>query len=543
MLFNSPVYLLIFLPLVFIFYFILNHFSRNREAKAFLLFGSLFFYAWYNIFNLPLIIFSICFNFLIGRYISSHSNKLRRKQVAFFAIVVNLSLLGFFKYLGFVLSNLNVLLYYLKLNIFGIYLLCIWLFLMLFVIVKYSRFIWSVFFLGSMSFIGIMFALDKGMCSNSLNLTLPLAISFFTFQQVAYIIDTYRQKTNEYDFGNYALFVSFFPQLIAGPIVHHKEMMPQFASKRRKTINVYNVYRGLQYIAFGLFKKVVIADTLSNKVVDVGLGSYKDMCFVSGWFFVFAYTLQLYFDFSGYCDMARGSGFLLNIKLPVNFNSPYKAVNIQDFWRRWHISLSTFLRDYIYIPLGGSRVAAWHIYSNILVTFILGGIWHGAGWNFLLWGIWHGVGIVMFLLFKKIIKFSMPSCMARFITFIFVSYGWVFFRAENFLQIKSILSSISGLKNISNININLLRAYTFQFSSISLNNLKFLIVIGFVFALAVIIFIMPNTQQVINIMHSKRKLLNHYWYIAYSAFIGFVLSIGIFFALSVKDSPFIYFNF
>lgn len=497
MLFNSPVYFLIFLPLVFSIYFLLNKWSSKSGSKAILLLASLFFYGWYNIFNLPLIIFSIYFNFYIGRYIISHNDINKRKRIAFIAIIVNLLLLGFFKYLNFVILNFNILISYFDFNIF----------IPLF------------------------------------DIALPLAISFFTFQQIAYIVDIYRNKTKEYSFSNYALFVSFFPQLIAGPIVHHKEMMPQFASKRRKTINIYNIYRGLQYFAFGLLKKVVIADTLSHKVVDIGMASYKQLDFVTGWFLVLAYTLQLYFDFSGYCDMARGSAFLFNIKLPVNFNSPYKAVNIQDFWRRWHISLSTFLRDYIYIPLGGSRVTNIHIYMNILITFVLGGIWHGAGWNFLLWGVWHGIGIIVYLLFKKYVHLLIPSLVARVVTFVFVAYGWVFFKSENFTQIKDILSAISGLKDVSTVNINLLRMYTCSFSAVSITDLKFLIVLMFIFLLGCIVFLMPNTQQMIHIMHSNRRVLNHRYYIIYSVFIGFVLAMGIFFALSIKDSPFIYFNF
>lgn len=214
-----------------------------------------------------------------------------------------------------------------------------------------------------------------------LNLTLPLAISFFTFQQIAYLVDSYKGKTQEYDVVNYAVFVTFFPQLIAGPIVHHKEMMPQFAYASNNRINAENISRGLFIFAIGLFKKVVIADTFAiyaNEGFDVA----KVLSFYEAWATSLSYTFQLYFDFSGYTDMAIGLALLFNIVLPFNFNSPYKALNIQDFWRRWHMTLSRFLRDYIYIPLGGNRKGTVLTYRNLMATFVIGGLWHGAAWTF-----------------------------------------------------------------------------------------------------------------------------------------------------------------
>jgi len=250
-----------------------------------------------------------------------------------FGVISNLALLGYFKYTDFFLENFNLA------------------------------------FDGSVPL---------------LHLALPLAISFFTFQQIAYLVDSYRCETAEYAFLNYALFVTFFPQLIAGPIVHHAEMMPQFASKWNLVKNYKNIATGLFIFSIGLFKKVVIADTFAQWAT-AGFDQAEYLNLIEAWATSLSYTFQLYFDFSGYTDMAIGAALLFNIKLPINFNSPYKALDIQDFWRRWHITLSRFLRDYIYIPLGGNVKGPFRIYNIILATFILGGIWHGAGWTFVFW--------------------------------------------------------------------------------------------------------------------------------------------------------------
>jgi D-alanyl-lipoteichoic acid acyltransferase DltB (MBOAT superfamily) len=230
-----------------------------------------------------------------------------------------------------------------------------------------------------------------------------LAISFFTFQQIAYLVDSYKGETKEYDFLNYILFVSFFPQLIAGPIVHHKEMMPQFANLKNKIFSPNNFAKGLFILAMGLFKKVVIADTLALWANN-GYNNHMEMSFFNAWIVTLAYTFQLYFDFSGYTDMAIGSGLMFNIKLPSNFNSPYKSLNLQDFWRRWHITLSRWLRDYIYIPLGGSKKGEYRAIFNIIITFFLGGLWHGAGWTFIFWGFYHGIGLTIFKSFITTVK-------------------------------------------------------------------------------------------------------------------------------------------
>ncbi|MFA7092700.1 MAG: MBOAT family O-acyltransferase, partial [Arcobacteraceae bacterium] len=349
MLFNSYEFIFAFLPLSFFIYFYLLNKRLIVGAKGFLVFASLFFYSWWNVAYLPLILISMLFNYIVGNSLNKKihgannqdknhvqstqviKTKVSSKTLLIVGIIANLSLLGYFKYADFFIENVNVI---------------------------------------------------SGVNIQPLNLLLPLAISFFTFQQIAYLVDSYRGETKEYDFLNYALFVTFFPQLIAGPIVHHKEMMPQFASTYNLVKKYKNIALGLFIFSIGLFKKVVIADTFAVWAT-AGFDHAQTLNLVEAWATSLSYTFQLYFDFSGYTDMAIGAALLFNIKLPINFNSPYKAQNIQDFWRRWHITLSRFLRDYVYIPLGGNKQSSFRTYSNLLATFVIGGLWHGAGWTFI----------------------------------------------------------------------------------------------------------------------------------------------------------------
>lgn len=252
--------------------------------------------------------------------------------------------------------------------------------------------------------------------------------------------------TKQYDFLNYCLFVTFFPQLIAGPIVHHKEMMPQFANTRNKIINYKNIALGLFIFSIGLFKKVVIADSFAVWATN-GFDKATVLNLFEAWATSLSYTFQLYFDFSGYCDMAIGAALLFNIKLPINFNSPYKALNIQDFWRRWHITLSRFLRDYIYIPLGGNRKGRLRTYANLMATFIIGGIWHGAGWTFVFWGFLHGVALVIHRIWSEL-GFKMNKILAWLITFNFINIAWIFFRAKEWSDALKVLKGMFGLSGI-----------------------------------------------------------------------------------------------
>ena len=255
-----------------------------------------------------------------------------------------------------------------------------------------------------------------------------------------------RGGTKQYDFLNYCLFVTFFPQLIAGPIVHHKEMMPQFANVRNKIINYKNIAVGLFIFSIGLFKKVVIADSFAVWATN-GFDKATTLNLFEAWATSLSYTFELYFDFSGYCDVAIGAALLFNIKLPINFNSPYKALNIQDFWRRWHITLSRFLRDYIYIPLGGNRKGKLRTYANLMATFIIGGIWHGAGWTFVFWGFLHGVALVIHRIWSEL-GFKMNKILAWFITFNFINITWIFFRAKEWDDALKVLKGMFGLSGI-----------------------------------------------------------------------------------------------
>ena len=403
LLFNSYEFVFIFLPFSFFIYFFLLQKRLLIGAKGFLVFASLFFYSWWNVAYLPIILSSLLFNYLLGNALNENFKKIKihKKSLLIFGIVVNTTLLGYFKYTDFLIENLNL-------------------------------------------------ALDTSV--PLLHLALPLAISFFTFQQIAYLVDSYRGETAEYDFLNYALFVTFFPQLIAGPIVHHSEMMPQFSSRWNLVKNYQNIALGLFIFSIGLFKKIVIADSFAVWATT-GFDTAATLNFFEAWATSLSYTFQLYFDFSGYTDMAIGAALLFNIKLPINFNSPYKALDIQDFWRRWHITLSRFLRDYIYIPLGGNRKGSFRTYTNLLATFIIGGIWHGAGWTFIFWGFLHGMALVIHR-FWKALGMNMPKILAWFITFNFINIAWVFFRAKEWQDAIKVLKSMFTFDALSFANID-----------------------------------------------------------------------------------------
>jgi len=314
------------------------------------------------------------FNFFIGKKLNYSRNKL----VLIFGIVANIVVLFYFKYVDFFLSNINLL---------------------------------------------------TGSSWTLLHIILPIGISFFTFQQIAFLIDNYEGKVSNFPFADYCLFVTYFPQLIAGPIVHHSEMMPQFANNSSRFLNYQNIATGLFIFNMGLAKKIVIADTFSI-IVNRGYSNSGLLSTMEAWFTSLCYSVQLYFDFSGYSDMAVGLALLFNIKLPINFNSPYKSKNIQEFWRRWHITLSRFLRDYLYIPLGGSKGGTLKTYRNLFITFLIGGIWHGAGWTFIVWGVLHGLALIINRVFDRT-KINIHDGLSILLTFLFINITWVFFRANS----------------------------------------------------------------------------------------------------------------
>jgi D-alanyl-lipoteichoic acid acyltransferase DltB (MBOAT superfamily) len=397
MLFNSHTYIFFFLPIVFLLYFFLNKKRLITASQGLLFVASMVFYCWWKIEYLPLIIGSILVNFYLGVNLAKQNEpgRISRKSLLIMGVTANLALLGFYKYTDFFIENVNT-------------------------------------------------AFNQSI--SLLDLTLPLAISFFTFQQIAYLVDSYRGETQDYNLLHYAVFVTFFPQLIAGPIVHHKEMMPQFDNLRNKFIRSKNVSRGLFIFTVGLFKKVVIADTFAIWATS-GFDKAVTLNFFDAWITSLSYTLQLYYDFSGYTEMAIGAALLFNIKLPINFNSPYRALDIQDFWRRWHITLSRFLKEYVYFPLGGNRKGKLRTYANLMATFILGGLWHGAGWTFVFWGFLHGAAIVFHRVWQAL-GFRCPRFFAWLITFNFVNLAWVFFRAETWSDAIKVLRGMFGLEAI-----------------------------------------------------------------------------------------------
>ena len=483
MLFNSYEFIFLFLPITYFIYFYLNKKHLTEASKAFMVFASLFFYSWWNIKYLPLILISMIFNYSLGRELANPKKlkTISKKTLLWIGIAFNLGLLGYFKYMDFFIANINRL-------------------------------------------TGSEFKL--------LHLALPLAISFYTFQQIAYLVDSYRGETKEYDFLNYAVFVTFFPQLIAGPIVHHKEMMPQFAKTKNKVIRLENIAVGLFIFFMGLFKKVVIADTFATWATQ-GFDVAKNLNMLEAWSASLSYTFQLYFDFSGYTDMAIGLALLFNIKLPTNFLSPYKATSIQDFWRRWHITLSHFLRDYIYIPLGGNRKGEIRTYINLFITFLLGGLWHGAGWTFVFWGTLHGLALIIHRAWQKL-KIKLPLILAWFLTFNFINIAWVFFRAKSFDD------ALKVLKGMFTGDFILPNSWSHLFGSLK-SSLHFgewsklyanESYIGLWLLIAFIIVVaMPNS------MEWKDRFKTNFFY----------LILTLFFALSLfmlyKKSEFLYFNF
>lgn len=385
MLFNSYIFIFLFLPVTLAGYYIFNHKKWYSAANIFLTGMSLWFYGYFNFRYLFIICGSIIVNFAVSKCIHYyHRNKNLQKIIMSLGIGVNVAVIFYFKYYNFFLANIN-----------------------------------SVF-----------------RCSFELkNIALPLGISFFTFQQISYLVDSCMGGgTQHYSFEEYALYVSFFPQLIAGPIVLHSEVIPQFRDKCKKKFIAENFSKGIYVFALGLFKKVIIADTFGN-AVSAGFGDIDTLSSMEALIVSLSYTFQLYFDFSGYCDMAYGIGNMMNIELPQNFNSPYKAESITEFWDRWHMSLTRFLKTYIYIPLGGNRKGTIRTYFNIIAVYFVSGIWHGANWTFILWGLLHGAFNCLDRIFKKI--WDKAGKVIRWaVTFMLVNILWVIFRADDVASAK-----------------------------------------------------------------------------------------------------------
>jgi D-alanyl-lipoteichoic acid acyltransferase DltB (MBOAT superfamily) len=411
MLFNSYEFIFFFLPVVLVFFHRLGFRRDGEYAMAWLVLASLFFYAWWRPVYLWLILASMLFNYAVGKHLDTTGGHRReyRRLILVVGVAANLALLGYFKYAVFIVDNLNQI---------------------------------------------------TGSSYSAGTIVLPLAISFFTFQQIAYLVDVYQDKAEEHSFLHYCLFVTFFPQLIAGPIVHHSEILPQFAVRNTFRLNSENIAVGLTIFVIGLFKKVVLADGLSiyaNPVFDAAAQGVTPT-FAEGWFGALAYSFQLYFDFSGYADMAIGLGRMFGVRLPANFDSPYKARNLAEFWRCWHMTLSRFLRDYLYIPLGGNRRGRARRYLNLMLTMLLGGLWHGAGWTFVVWGGLHGAFLALNHAWQGYWKdrrgigpFWLRAFSARLLTFLLLVVAWVFFRAESFDGAVRILDGMVSIGTFLNM--------------------------------------------------------------------------------------------
>ena len=379
MLFNSYIFILFFLPLTLLLYYVLNKLQKYTAAKVILIAMSLWFYAYFEITYLWIIIASIIFNYLVSKQLQPNKHAIKlSKTLLTLGIFINVGLIFYFKYFNFFLDNMNLL------------------------------------FDTSIPLLSVL---------------MPLGISFFTFQQISYLVDSYRGETDHYSFIDYALFVTFFPQLVAGPIVLHNEMIPQFNDTYKKTLNQDMLSKGIYLFSIGLFKKVLLADTLGN-AVNWGFSNINVLTGFDALLVSLMYTLQIYFDFSGYCDMAIGIANMFGFELPLNFNSPYKSASIIEFWQRWHMSLSRFLRKYIYFPLGGSKKGSARTICNVLIVFLVSGIWHGANWTFILWGLLHGVANVLTRLFHKPWEY-VPKCVRIILTFIFVNFAWILFRSDS----------------------------------------------------------------------------------------------------------------
>ncbi len=397
MLFNSHLFVFCFLPITVVAYYLISRVMSHRFSLAWLVFASLFYYAWWNPKYLILILGSIGFNYMFGRLIAQHSNRF----LISVGVVANLGALAWFKYAGFLVENLNV--------------------------VADTNF-------------------------HLQTIILPLAISFFTFQQISYLVDVYRGADPVRDPLCYTLFVSFFPQLIAGPIVHQQEMLPQFFKEQISKFNQEKFAVGVTLFFIGLFKKVVLADSVAVYASPVFEAADQGLVisFFEAWGGALAYTFQIYFDFSGYSDMAIGLGCMFGIKLPVNFDSPYQATNIIDFWRRWHMTLSRFLKNYLYFPLGGNRRGKSRQYFNLMITMVLGGMWHGAGWNFIIWGALHGLFLVTNVIWRKW-RSSQSNAVGTAeifsgwaLTFMLVVIARVFFRTTSFSGATEMLKGAAG---------------------------------------------------------------------------------------------------
>ncbi len=499
MLFDSYIFIFCFLPITLFGYYLFTRSKKYYVAISWLVLASLFFYGWWDPKYLILLITSISVNYVLGytlwkRYQQQKDNSL----LLFCSIFVNLLFIGYFKYAYFLVSNLNI-------------------------------------------FINDPIAFDP--------IILPLGISFFTFQKIAFLVDASKGEIKDYRFSDYCLFVTFFPQLIAGPIVQHKQIIPQLEKPENLKISTKTLSVGLTLFIMGLCKKIALADSIApfaNAVFAAPLNGVA-LSFWESWCGALAYSLQLYFDFSGYSDMAIGLAYLFGITLPINFYSPYKATSIIDFWHRWHMTLSAFLRTYLYIPLGGNRNGSFRRYLNLVITMLLGGLWHGANWTFVIWGALHGFYLTVNHFWRHYfpnMRGGVYRLLAQALTLFAVIVAWVPFRAENIFVAKSMLTSM-----LSTQHFTMPSMFSSQAKGLFYNGLAdWKMGIAWIFGLCVIALWAPNSLQLMQ-HHFKNdnRLDNSSSAIAWKPSTLWAFSMALVmllcFMLISDDSEFLYFQF
>jgi alginate O-acetyltransferase complex protein AlgI len=462
MLFNSVRFLYIFLPIAYLVFWLL----RSKEQRyIWLTITGYVFYAFWNYKFCGLMLFSTAVSFLAGLGLARNEDGRARRWFLVVPIVVDLALLGYFKYANFGMETVATLLR------------------------------------------------SAGMPVHlpTLNVVLPIGISFYTFHTITYIVDSYRKVIRPTrNFFEFACYVALFPQLVAGPIVRFRQVEADLENiDRSSRLATFNI--GWSFFALGMIKKVLIADTLAA-MIDPLFDSYQSLGTTSSWMVMLGYSYQLYFDFSGYSDMAVGLGYLFGIRLPQNFNSPYRAIDITDFWRRWHISLSTCLRDYLYIPLGGNRGSAAFVFRNLMITMLLGGLWHGANWTFVIWGAYHGFLLYLNRLLAPVLERA-PSFLRQAGTFALVLIGWVMFRSTSLAMARSMLATMFRITDSA--------AIPWAWSFVALLSIA-----------AVIAHALPNTFE-----------LRHEWRPLETIMITALFGLCLFVIEGGQSSPFLYFQF
>lgn len=516
MLFSTWQFILGFLPVVLAVFFLIPVKWRTAR-KIWLTFASLFFYGYWKVEYVPLLLISIGFNFTIAEWLTRWQGRPAARHILFAGVALNLLLLAYYKYAGFLMGTLGVV-----------------------VGQEFTRF----------------------------DIILPLAISFFTFTQIGYLVDVSRDPKLHYSFLDYSLFVVFFPHLIAGPIVRHWEVIPQYAERDLRA-NRTDLGVGLAIFLMGLFKKVLLAD---NAAVYANLiygsaenGAHLD--WFGAWFGTLAYAMQIYFDFSGYSDMAIGLARMFSIKFPFNFDSPYRAASIVEFWQRWHVTLTRFLREYVYFPLGGNRRGEGRQVFNVMVTFFISGLWHGAGWTFVIWGLLHGVYLVIAHQWARLRLrrgWEFPHWTYKracvLVTFLAVMVSWVYFRSPNFIVANDVLASMTGARGLTmsdhiidpaNQLGRLLSAVgvTFVPDATGVEKALYQEALVIVFGLLLLAWAAPNSQQLLRrygplfetaIRPTRWEIsLNWKWGVAFGVLMFFVVRSH----YTAIPSPFLYFNF